>query len=179
MLDKKDAIRIDKVEYGLPRKSGTRRTQKVYIFNCKECAKEIRSQIQYLSKHTGKCVCCAQFNDPFRAAYNELLRSCQRRKHNITLTYEEFYEFTKIKNCHYCLDVINWFPHTKNNGKDVNGSRSYKLDRTDNNLGYTKQNCVVCCWKCNQGKGDRYTYEEWFAMTRYFRNLKQAKELNQ
>ena len=150
--------------------NGKKRKQKVYIFNCSVCGCEIRSQIQHLPKHSGKCVRCSQFNDPFRAAYNELIRNCERRKHEITLTYEEFFQFTKIDKCHYCGVKIMWYPHTKNNGKEVSGSRSYKLDRMNNDLGYTNANCVVCCWKCNSSKGNRFTYEEWYGMTAYFRN---------
>ena len=170
MLDKKDAIRVDVVEYGESLRFGKFRKQKVYIFLCVECKSEIRSQGQHLIKHSGKCVSCSQFNDPYRASYNELIRTCERRDREISLTYEDFLTFTKISECHYCRSKIIWHPHTKKNGREVLGSRSYKLDRMDNNLGYTKINCVVCCWKCNSAKGNKYTYEEWYGMTAFLRN---------
>jgi hypothetical protein len=169
MLKKENAIRIDCVCYGKQLENGKHRYQKVYIFNCTECAVEVRSQSQYLSKHSGKCVKCAQFSDPFRAAFNELIRGCKRRGYSISLVYEDFFALTSIKSCHYCATKIDWYPHTKHNGKEVKGSRSYKLDRKNNDCGYTKENCVVCCWKCNQSKGNRYSYEEWYEMTAYFR----------
>jgi hypothetical protein len=74
----------------------------------------------------------------------------------VLLSFEEFLEFTKIKNCHYCDNSIVWDEH---NGWRIN------LDRKNNTLPYTKENCVVCCKLCNYSKSDKYTYEEWKAMT--------------
>ena len=39
--------------------------------------------------------------------------------------------------CHYC-----------NAFEGLNG-----IDRQDNSLGYINENCVSCCWSCNDGKG--------------------------
>ena len=168
MLNEKDALDIQIVSYGTNIRNNKLRTQKVYVYKC-SCGAEIRSQKQHLKKHSGKCVSCSQFNDPFRAAFNELSRGCERKNREISLTYEDFLEFTKIDKCHYCHSLLEWRPHTNLNGKEVPGSRSYKLDRMDNNKGYLKDNCVACCRKCNEAKGARYTYEEWYAMTAYFR----------
>lgn len=168
MLKKEDAIRTDRKMY-------KRDNRITYIFKCKGylCENEIRIQAQYLKKLKGFCRRCCQKGLPFHAKYNELKRTCIRRHHEITLTYEEFIEFTKIKNCHYCCSEIEWQPFTKDIKDNKVVSRSYRLDRTNNDLGYTKENCVVCCWRCNSAKGDRYTYDEWFAMTALFRNKRE------
>ncbi len=168
MLLKENALRIEKVSYGLSIRNGKPRHQTVYIFMC-ECGSEVRSQAQYLERHSGKCVKCAQFNDPFRAAYNELIKTCLRRNKDINITYEDFLKFTKIVRCHYCHSKIQWHPHTKHAGKDILGSRSYKLDRMNNDIGYMKDNCVVCCKRCNEGKSNDFTYEEWYGMTEFLR----------
>jgi hypothetical protein len=88
----------------------------------------------------------------------------------LDITYEDFMVFTKVNKCHYCHGAVNWYPHTKLNGKEVPGSRSYKLDRKDNKLGYSTENCVVCCKRCNEGKSGDFTYEEWYGMTAFLRN---------
>jgi len=76
------------------------------------------------------------------------------------ITFEQFLEFTNISECHYCNSPIVW---------KKSGSRTYNLDRKDNNKGYLLNNLVVCCYKCNKGKREIYTYEEWYGMTEYFR----------
>lgn len=168
MLEKDKALRVEKIFYGKNLRSGKMRSQKVYFYRC-HCGAEIRSQASHLKKHSGKCVSCAQFNDPYKAAYNELVKNCGRRNIHLTIKYEDFLNFTKIDKCHYCYGLISWKPHTKHKGSIVDGSRSYKLDRMNNDVGYNLENCVVCCWKCNSAKGNRYTYNEWFQMTSIFR----------
>lgn len=170
MLKPENAIRVETIQYGRSKRNGKLRSQKVYIYSC-SCGAEIRSQQSHIKRHSGKCVKCAQFNEPFMAMYNELIKSCQRRIIDITISYEDFLKFTKIENCHYCVTDIVWHPHTKNNNIEIKGSRSYKLDRM-NNDGYHIDNCVVCCRRCNEGKSNKFSYEEWFNMTKYFRDIK-------
>jgi hypothetical protein len=171
MLEIKDAIKVETIQYGRSKRNNKLRSQKVYFFKC-HCGAEIRSQRSHLKIHSGKCTKCAQFNEPFKSTYNELLKSSIRRGIEVSISYEDFLEFTKIHNCHYCGNKITWHPHTKRNSKDVKGSRAYKLDRMNNDIGYHKNNCVVCCKRCNEAKSNEYTYEEWFGMTKYFRDLK-------
>ncbi len=165
MLEEKNAIRV------ATRKYGTHHSVKEYFFRCLECATEIKSTKAYLSKHTGKCVRCAQWGEPFKAVHNELIKNCTRRKLTLSITYKDFLTFTKVDKCHYCNNEIKWHPHTKKNSKDVEGARAYKLDRMDNSKGYSMDNSVVCCFRCNRAKSDKFTYQEWFSMTAYFRNL--------
>lgn len=85
------------------------------------------------------------------------------------LSYEEFLTFTRIPECHYCGAVIPW--HPKMAGKN----NAYYLDRKDNDKGYTTDNCVVCCSRCNWAKANRFTYEEWVYIGKAIRGFREAK----
>lgn len=89
----------------------------------------------------------------YESIYNIILN---QTRHPVSLTYEEFLEYTQEVECHYCGTPIRW---SKKNAT-TSGQR-YNLDRKDNSLGYTKDNCVVCCTRCNVGKGRFFTYEQW------------------
>jgi len=91
-----------------------------------------------------------------------------------SITYSDILDFVKIKNCHYCSEEIIWYPHGTCNGKQVSGA--YNLDRKDNSIGYTKDNCVVCCAICNYFKGDRFSYDEMLEIGKTFRRLKEARK---
>jgi hypothetical protein len=86
---------------------------------------------------------------PFRSLYNMFLNSQKHRKNivNVDLSFNDFLEFTKITNCYYCGDFVIWQPYRK-----LGKSNAYNLDRKNNKLGYTKNNCVVCCKGCNMLK---------------------------
>ena len=146
-----------------------------YIFKCKnpDCSNEIKTQSGQFKKASGFCNSCCQKGRPYEATYNELSSTVHARGlHEVTMTYEEFLSLVQITECHYCKSKIVWHPHTRKNGKNVKGSRAYKLDRKNNNRGYHLDNVVVCCWICNSAKGSRYTYEDWYGMTEYLRNKK-------
>ena len=58
------------------------------------------------------------------------------------LTKDEFETFWQ-KPCHYCDSPI----------------KTIGIDRKDNSIGYTLDNCLSCCITCNRGKRES-TYEE-------------------
>lgn len=101
---------------------------------------------------------------PYESLFNSFINSRRREGKIVSLAYEEFVEFTKQEKCHYCWAPLTW---TKYNL--TRGHNRYNLDRKDNNRGYEPGNLVVCCHRCNYGKGARYTYAEWYGMTAYFR----------
>lgn len=149
------------------RKSGGPRT--VLLITCISCKiNTIKVRKSEIKSSSLKCKSCSHRKKPFESLYNSLMRDW--RKLSNTLTYIEFLKFTKQQKCHYCLDKLNWAQYPTKNGKFIH--RCYFLDRKDNNRGYSKTNCVVCCTKCNISKGNRYSYKEWFNMTKYFRNGK-------
>ena len=94
---------------------------------------------------------------PFHVAY-KVVQKRAKKKNIECLSYEEFLEFTKIDMCHYCGCHVIWTPHTRKYNKkalgghgELGGWRTY-LDRIDSSLGYTPDNIMVACVKCNVGK---------------------------
>lgn len=92
---------------------------------------------------------------PYESLYNTFV-DANKGRYQVDLTYEEFREFTKHDRCHYCDAKITWAEYNRN----ANGYR-YNLDRKDNTLGYSKDNLVACCLRCNYGKGFSFSYEQW------------------
>ena len=82
------------------------------------------------------------------------------------MTLQDFLSFTTTKNCHYCGAELEW---SKFNRKGEN--KSYYLDRKDNDEGYTKINCVVCCRRCNWIKGNEFTYSEMLKLGKSVREI--------
>jgi hypothetical protein len=168
MLYLKDAIRIEK--YRPPGGNGGPKNQ--YIFKCKNCTNEIKIKaLSRLKTATGLCVTCnnrmmhpraleARRIRPYENCFNTLTRAAQIRNIKVEIIYEQFLNFVKVQHCHYCNYLIKWKKY---------GNSGYNLDRKNNNGSYSLDNLVVCCFKCNKGKREIYTYEEWYGMTEYFR----------
>lgn len=104
---------------------------------------------------------------PYESLYNFFLKTAQQRGVSVSLSYENFLNFTFISECHYCGEPITWAKY--NREKRGNG---YNLDRMDNKRGYETDNIVVCCKRCNYAKGRWFTYEEWVVMTKALKELR-------
>lgn len=90
---------------------------------------------------------------PYEWRYNAAVN---RARHAFLLTYDEFVALTTTTECHYCGESIIWGPtYGKKRPSGLN------LDRKDNNLPYTQDNVVVACRRCNYGKNNFFTYDEW------------------
>ena len=106
------------------------------------------------------CRKCALKNQPKRSRpyehlYNKLRKNAKERDVPVTLTYEEFLEYTTVRVCLYCLADIEWSPYVK-----PGTTRAANLDRKENDLGYSKENCAVCCYRCNSIKMHNLTFEQ-------------------
>jgi len=101
---------------------------------------------------------------PFEWLYNGLVKKAKEENKWSDLSYEEFLEFTRENICFYCWKPVAWAPFT-------NRKEAYNLDRKNNKGKYTKTNLVVCCFRCNQGKSDKFSFEEWNGMTEIFRRI--------
>ena len=69
--------------------------------------------------------------------FKEYIKSASKRGYEMNIDYETFAGLV-IKPCYYC---------GHHNEDEVNG-----IDRVDNSKGYSKDNCVTACWKCNRIK---------------------------
>jgi len=95
------------------------------------------------------------------------------KKNNIRfeLTNDEIRQLTS-SNCHYCgIEPLRI-------SKNKSGKNTYKfngIDKKDPKIGYILDNCVPCCWECNQLKSD-YTYEEFNELiNKIYINLKEMQ----
>lgn len=94
--------------------------------------------------------------------YKGYKTSAKKKKRNFQLTKEQFFGMIQSK-CHYC----GVGPETKWNDL-VYGTLKFPvknflyngIDRKDNSLGYTLENCVPCCSKCNLSKRTM-SIDEW------------------
>lgn len=159
MLDIKNAKFVE------TKRSKSGSTYKTFTFECSNCGIDIKSQSSQLKRHSGKCRSCSQKGRPYEFMLNELTRACRKRKNiEINITYDDFIETISSFKCHYCNKDLILNKHTRSsNGENI--SRAYQLDRKDNNLGYTKENVVPCCWDCNRIKSDIYSYEDFMKLS--------------
>ena len=162
-------VAIKRIPFGVTRPSGKKQT--TYICQC-DCGEVVERPAGVLvSGWTRSCGCLRKIKNrdtkrkkPFSGAYRRLLYYANRSGKTCSITYEDFLEFTKIEVCEYCGDRIKWEPYSvKGEGKS---GTTYFIDRKDNEIGYEIENCVVCCPRCNWGKSDLFTYEEWKFMQR-------------
>jgi hypothetical protein len=96
---------------------------------------------------------------PGEASFNNTWWSYQRsakyRGLEFNLSREEFRTITQ-KKCHFCnKEPSQWNKKGNTFGFYVHNG----IDRMDNNKGYTIDNCVPCCARCNRMKMDM-TYDE-------------------
>lgn len=97
------------------------------------------------------------------AALNTLFfiygKDARKRGYEFSLSKEKFKELTK-KECFYCGCLpSNLYKHKKH----ISDERGYLyngIDRKENAIGYTDENSVPCCKKCNVMKG-AMSIEDW------------------
>ena len=116
---------------------------------------------------------------PFESLYNTFYSKASKQ-HKVDISYEQFLEFTKISECHYCGSNVEWLQYqSRKNGKKHKG-QCYNLDRKNNVLHYTVDNVVVCCSRCNLAKNKYFTYDEWKQLGEVIRTWrgKECEECN-
>ncbi len=85
--------------------------------------------------------------------FKRLLHCAAIRNLEVSITIEDYSNMINHDTkCDYCLN------------KALGVNNGYGLDRKDNNKGYTKENLIPCCGKCNREKNKRLTYEEYKAV---------------
>ncbi len=147
-----------------------------WLFKC-ICGKKVIKRVSSVKKGNGDNCGCKWGEKVMKTKgikeyewlYGKLKWRCQKKNIVNELLLKEFIEFTNIKQCHYCNSLINWAKHSPDCGTESENN-GYHLDRKNNNLPYSKENCVVCCNRCNFGKSNLFSYEDWYGMTQYLRD---------
>jgi len=149
-----------------------------------DCGKKTiaRSSDLKTGRHAS-CGCLAKekmalrnFKEGFQALKNEIYKgykkSAEKRGYAFELTKEEFNELIS-KNCYYCgvEPLTNWYG-TKRTIIDTSSFKYNGVDRVENSIGYTTENCVSCCKWCNNAKNamDKENFLEWVTRVYTFQN---------
>lgn len=119
---------------------------------CKKCGKSIpldklittsKGEISYYCGHCfgarknvedNRPSRCEEYKTNINLLFYEYLRGAKKRGYNFELSFENFKKLVTSQ-CYYCdLPRRKYF---------------VGIDRLDNNMGYTKENSVPCCYICN------------------------------
>lgn len=165
----------------IPDEKQWKHKQRKWLCKC-DCGNEVIRVTNQLNKGSATSCGCAskerivklntQNCRPFEWIYNNLLRCAKSSDRKSSLTFNEFLEFTKINRCHYCGDVIEW----RDRNSKSNPNNCYYLDRKDNLIGYTKENCVVCCSLCNLTRHIRFSYTEMLLLGKTIGEIKKKRQ---
>lgn len=141
-------------------------------YNCLcDCGKTTKARGWAMKKNKHRSCGCLMKEEKARARIlpdflglkNEIFRnymaSAKRRKYIWNLSKEEFFELLKRK-CYYCgiKPTMSWYG-TKRKVMNTVEFKYNGVDRVDNALGYTLENCVSCCSICNNAKATLTTKE--------------------
>ena len=96
--------------------------------------------------------------EKLRQKFTHFKANLKHRDIESSLSFNDFVALFKKSECFYC------------------GGESTGLDRLDNNIGYSLDNCVPCCRTCNRVKGDIFDYEETFVMINAIQKVRQFNE---
>lgn len=126
-----------------------------YLVRC-NCGYERYLRASTISVNQGGCkMCKTKKTDASRsitAAWGTLNGNAKRRGYSVEITKEEFVEIS-TKSCFYCGEdpkdvkwrhIPEWAAPAKING----------IDRRNNSIGYTMENSVACCSRCNRSKSN-------------------------
>lgn len=131
--------------------------QNTLIRSCVKCTKDFevfKTRYQHDSMHCQDCAEKQAVNDKKRedrkrnfkeerllnleASYKYHIQGSIKRGYgDFQLNFDEFKELV-TSHCYYC--------------KTINEKEAIGIDRVNNDIGYTKENCVPACWKCNRIK---------------------------
>ena len=116
-------------------------------FGCKSCTAKTATAKRSKDEHNG-----IEQAGIKRRKYKEYQVGAVKRNLSFNLTFDQFLDITS-KKCVYCGEEPHIYPG------DIQYMQSYfepwkrnGIDRIDSSKGYSLDNCVSCCEKCNYAK---------------------------
>lgn len=126
-----------------------------------DCGNRIETMANSLRQNkTVSCGCKEKrpMSAPGVSGFNYLFfiykRNAKKRNLCFELTRDEFEKLTK-QDCFYCAENPKQVTkrNRKNSRAEINSRYVYNgIDRKNNNIGYTIENCAPCCGNCNYAK---------------------------
>jgi 5-methylcytosine-specific restriction endonuclease McrA len=86
----------------------------------------------------------------------------------------EFENLLNQKTCHYCgisIDDIEKLGNSKKLYKKTLRGWNLEIDRLNSNFEYTPDNCVMCCYWCNNAKTDEFTETEFLKIGKEIKKI--------
>jgi hypothetical protein len=148
-----------------PISKGGKKRSVVWLWQC-DCGKQVQRTIDGVTRrikikdNTPSCGCARVYKlkamatkgegeSAFNILFGAYKQKARERQLEFRLTKEEFQDLTK-KDCYYC----GKHPSQVFTRRRMYGSYTYNgVDRLNNSVGYTVENCVSCCKDCNWLKG--------------------------
>lgn len=91
------------------------------------------------------------------AVFNTARGNAKKRGYSFHLNQDEYFAIAK-NNCYYCNRKPEQITYAKARGICITNG----VDRVDNSIHYTRENCVPCCKICNISKNSM-RLEEWIS----------------
>lgn len=151
-------IEVLKYEYSIY--DGVNKLRQYWRFKC-ICGKEFIKRRDYFTRKSN-VKSCGCYKKPVQTSlipyYNQYKSSAKKRKLIFDLTIDDFEKLIK-GNCKYCNSTPNEFIYKAGNYETTPIMRN-GIDRINSDIGYSMENCVSCCTKCNRCKMD-LTVNDW------------------
>lgn len=128
-----------------------------YNSNCKPCANQRRNA--WYKSASGKHHIAKMNLAPLRK-FARLRYDARKRGVAVELTKDQFLSIVR-ENCHYCGYPLEDYGHG--------------LDRMDNAKGYSLDNVVPCCNRCNRVKAEYFTYDEMIEVGRTITTIRSRR----
>ena len=134
---KEKKMRVETKTWGLNENELSHQTQLNMLFNKLEKVEKVEKDkyMSMLISHIKTKICSYKQQDIFKKKLNE----------EQFVTFEEVVELLKIcgLTCHYCSEHV-FILYEK-----VRETKQWSLDRINNDLPHTKNNCFLSCYICN------------------------------
>lgn len=96
-----------------------------------------------------------------KSYYRHYEINAKRRNYAFEITFDQFYRLSQ-GNCTYC----GIYPKQVHTAPECSNTFTYNgIDRRDNSIGYTIDNCYPCCGRCNRAKMNM-SHEDFLEMCR-------------
>ncbi len=125
----------------------------------------------------------------YRGLYHRYKCNAKLTNREFTLTFDEVKTLVSL-NCFYCdIEPRQFYnPYLTKTGEmrqlkrfmfkdyvDTLTILHNGIDRKNNDLGYTTENSVSCCWLCNETKHHNFTYDEFLKIGKVIKEIRHIR----